>query len=64
MKYSKAVKFAILSGFVSATAVVFLTLAMLTFATSNAQATPAIAKGQPCSNCHAGSPPSKSNLKK
>ncbi len=64
MQYSKAIKFALVSGFVGTAALVLLTFAMLTFATSNAQATPAIAKGQPCSKCHAGSPPSKSNLKK
>jgi hypothetical protein len=27
-------------------------------------ATPALAKGKPCSACHSGSPPSKQNLKK
>ena len=42
----------------------FFTFAVLTFAMPNAQATPAIAKGKRCSTCHAGSPPSKANLKK
>jgi hypothetical protein len=64
MHYPKAIIFAIVSGFVGAAALVLLTFAVLTLSTSNAQATPAIAKGKPCSNCHAGSPPSKSNLKK
>jgi hypothetical protein len=64
MQYLKAINFAVVSGFVGAAALVLLTFAMLTFATPNAQATPAIAKGKPCTNCHAGSPPSKSNLKK
>jgi hypothetical protein len=39
-----------------------LTFAIVTFATSNASATPAIAKGQPCTTCHTGTPPSKANL--
>jgi hypothetical protein len=34
------------------------------FEIQKAQATPAIAKGQPCGNCHSGSPPSKANVKK
>ncbi len=64
MQYIKAINFAVVSGFVAAAALVLLTFAMLTFATPNAQATPAIAKGKPCTTCHTGSPPSKSNLKK
>jgi len=64
MQYPKTIKFAIVSRFVGTAAVVLLTFAMLSFATSNAQATAAIGKGQPCSNCHSGSPPSKSNVKK
>ncbi|HML08621.1 MAG TPA: hypothetical protein VK430_10905 [Xanthobacteraceae bacterium] len=64
MQYAKTIKLAIVSGFVGTATLVLLTAAMLTVATPNAQATPAIAKGQPCGNCHAGSPPSKSNLKK
>ncbi len=40
-----------------------LALAMITFTTQNARATPKIANGKPCGTCHAGSPPSKSNLK-
>ena len=43
---------------------VFLSFTMSVFETQQAQATPAIAKGQPCGNCHSGSPPSKQNLKK
>jgi hypothetical protein len=31
---------------------------------SSALATPQIAKGKPCTACHKGSPPSKSNVKK
>ena len=42
----------------------FLTLTLPLFETQQAQATPAIAKGRPCSTCHSGSPPSKKNLKR
>jgi hypothetical protein len=55
-----AIKAAILSVAVG----VLLSFTMPLFETQQAQATPAIAKGQPCGNCHAGSPPSKKNLKK
>jgi len=40
-----------------------LTAAILLAASSRANATPALANGKPCSTCHAGSPPSKSNVK-
>jgi len=45
------------------------TVLLLTFLTisqpvPNAQATPAIGKGQPCKTCHTSSKPSKSDLKK
>jgi hypothetical protein len=43
---------------------VFLAFTLPMFETQQAQATPAIAKGRPCGTCHAGSPPSKKNLKK
>jgi len=43
---------------------VFLICAMLTFAAPKGEATPVIAKGKPCTTCHAGSPPSKSNLRR
>jgi hypothetical protein len=55
-----AIKVAIVSGTVG----LFLTFTMAMFETPKAQATPTIAKGQPCGNCHTGSPPSKKNLKK
>ena len=64
MRYVMAIKLAIVSGFVGTATLALLTFAMLTFATPTADATPDIAKGRPCSTCHAGSPPSKSNLKK
>ena len=41
----------------------FLTFAMNSLI-SSALATPQIAKGKPCTACHKGSPPSKSNVKK
>jgi cytochrome c551/c552 len=52
------------SAVIGAVALFFLTVAMSSLTVSSAQATPAIAKGKPCGTCHAGSPPSKSNLKK
>ena len=52
----------ITSAFVAVGAVAFLAGAMLSFTAPSANATPAIAKGKPCTTCHAGSPPSKSNL--
>lgn len=64
MRNAKAIRLTIVGGVVGTASLVLLTVAMLTFATPSAQATPAIAKGQPCGNCHAGSPPSKANLKK
>lgn len=63
MRYAKAIKLTA-AGLIGTATLALLTVAMLTVATPQAQATPAIAKGQPCTNCHAGSPPSKSNLKK
>ncbi len=60
MQYTGAIKLAIVSGL----AAIFFAFTMLTFETQKAQATPAIAKGQPCGNCHTGSPPSKKNVKK
>jgi hypothetical protein len=64
MQDVKAIKLAIVSGFVGTATLVLLTFTMLTFTTPSADATPEIAKGRPCSTCHAGSPPSKSNLRK
>lgn len=62
MQYSKAIKSAIVRGSVAVATLALLTATMLTFETPSANATPAIAKGKPCTTCHAGSPPSKSNL--
>ena len=60
MRYAGAAKLAIVSGAIG----LFLIFTLPLFDTQQALATPAIAKGQPCKNCHTGSPPSKSNLKK
>ena len=43
---------------------IFLALAMISLPAPNAEATPAIGKGQPCKTCHASAKPSKSDLKK
>ena len=57
MEYARAIKVTLM----------IVTLGFLvTFAAPNfgeAHATPEIGKGQPCGNCHTGSPPSKKNLK-
>jgi hypothetical protein len=60
MRYADAIKLAVVSAAVGA----FLTVTLPVFEAPQAMATPAIAKGRPCSTCHAGSPPSKQNLKK
>jgi hypothetical protein len=64
MQKANAIKLAIVNGFVGAATLVLLTFTILTFVTPYAHATPEIAKGRPCSTCHTGTPPSKSNLKK
>ena len=43
---------------------IFLALAMISVPAPNAEATPAIGKGQPCKTCHTSAKPSKSDLKK
>jgi hypothetical protein len=60
MRYANVLKVAIVSGAVG----LFLTFFISMFEIQTAQATPTIAKGRPCSTCHAGSPPSKKNLKR
>jgi len=62
MQTSKTLKSAIVHGSVAVATLALLAAAILTFETPTAMATPAIAKGQPCTTCHAGSPPSKANL--
>ncbi len=62
MRNAKAIKLAIVRGTAGAATLILLTFATLTVATPSAMATPAIAKGQPCGNCHAGTPPTAGNL--
>ena len=62
MQNAKAIKSVIAHALAATAALGLLASAMLTFAVSHAQATPAIAKGQPCTVCHDGKPPNKANL--
>ncbi len=62
MQYPKVIKSAVVRGTVVAATMALLASAMLTVAIPKAMATPAIANGQPCTNCHAGAPPSAGNL--
>jgi hypothetical protein len=64
MQSKRPILRAIATGVVGVAALVFVICAMLTFAATKGQATPTLAKGKPCTTCHAGSPPSKSNLKR
>jgi hypothetical protein len=59
MRYAGAIKLAMLSGAVG----LLLTFTLPMLKIQKAQATPWIANGQPCGNCHTGSPPDKSNVK-
>jgi hypothetical protein len=63
MQYKREILRAIASAVAGVATLVFVVCAMLTFAPPEGQATPVIAKGKPCTTCHAGSPPNKSNLK-
>ena len=62
MQKVKAIKSVIAHALAATAALGLLTFAMLTFAAPHAQATPALAKGQPCTVCHEGKPPNKTNL--
>ena len=64
MTNATTIKPSMATGLVSAAALILLIYAMLAFTMPIAHATPEMAKGQPCSNCHTGSPPTKSNAKK
>ncbi len=64
MRPATMIRSGIVSAVIVAVTLFFVTLSMNSLTVSSAQATPAIAKGKPCGACHAGSPPSKSNLKK
>jgi hypothetical protein len=55
---------AIASALVGVATLVFVICAMLTFAAPEGQATPTLAKGKPCTTCHTGSPPTKSNVRR
>jgi hypothetical protein len=59
-----ATKTAIVIAVIGTVVVFFLTVAMSSLTMPSAQATPTIAKGKACTNCHTGSTPSKGNLKK
>ena len=61
MRYARPIKSAIMKSVALAGTLAMLTSAMVAFATSDANATPALAKGKPCGSCHTGSPPSKKN---
>jgi hypothetical protein len=62
MRFVKASTVGIVSGTVGT--LLLLTFAMICQPMPNAQATPAIGKGQPCNTCHTSSRPNKSDLKK
>jgi predicted S18 family serine protease len=64
MQYAKTLKLAVLSVTTAAAAAFFLTLVTVPFATPNAEATAALAKGKPCTTCHGKGTPSKANVKK
>jgi hypothetical protein len=64
MQVKAQVQRTIANGLAAAAAVAFLTVTTLAFTTSDAQATPALAKGKACTTCHTGSPPNKGNVKK
>jgi hypothetical protein len=63
MQLAKALKWLAVSGIGVATSV-FLTVAIVQFAAPEAEATPAMAKGKPCSTCHSSASPSKSDIKR
>jgi hypothetical protein len=64
MQYAKTLRFAIATAAIGAVIAVLFTLATVQLASRNAEATPVLAKGQPCNACHQSSRPSKSDLKK
>ena len=63
MQPVKTLRFVLVGGAVSV-ATLFLTLVASQFVVSPADATPAMAQGQPCKTCHASAKPSKSDVKK
>jgi len=63
MQHGNIVSSGLFRRFVGMAALAVLTFAILLLPMPKADATPALAKGKPCSTCHTGSPPSKSNVK-
>jgi hypothetical protein len=59
-----ATKTGIVTTVIGSVIIFFVALAVNSLTISSALATPQIAKGKPCTTCHKGSPPSKSNVKK
>jgi hypothetical protein len=64
MQFATTLKLAIISALAGTVTAVLLTFATAPFASFEAEATPAMAKGQPCTACHTSSKPSKSDVKK
>ena len=62
MQSVKAITLGVVGGIVGTA--FLLAFVMISLQAPNAQATPAIGKGQPCKTCHMSSKPSKSDLKK
>lgn len=62
MQKLKTIRSEVAPTITTAIALALLISAMLTIAVPSAQATPALAKGQPCAVCHEGKPPKKANL--
>jgi len=62
MQSVKATTLGVMGGIVGTA--FLLAVIMISLRVPNAQATPAIGKGQPCKTCHTSSKPTKSDLKK
>jgi hypothetical protein len=62
MRSVKAITLGVVGGIVGTA--FLLAFVVVYLSAPNAQATPAIGKGQPCKTCHTSSKPSKSDLKK
>ena len=62
MQSVKAITLGVVGGIVGTA--FLLAFAMISLPAPNAEATPAIGKGQPCKTCHTSAKPSKSDLKK
>ena len=64
MATARAIKRSMVTGLVSAATLALLICVMLAFTMPIAHTTPEIGKGQPCTNCHTGMPPTKDNATK